>query len=178
MKRVLYLLLLVVVALAGGLVLRALVGPAAQPASAARAPFSVADEPATLERFAATIRIATLSHQDPAEDDPAPFQGRGDRPLDVQERIDRRLRVEVGDRFKDLFAAAHAGQPVVDERDAQTAVRGWRPEVRGPNPEVRGPRREVRREWGSDPGICVVVRTSNFGSRSSAETAHPVITSL
>jgi len=74
MKRAFYILLLVVVAVAGGLALRALAGPAAQPRRPARAPFAVADQPETLERFAAAIRITTLSHQDPAQDDPAPFQ--------------------------------------------------------------------------------------------------------
>jgi carboxypeptidase PM20D1 len=35
---------------------------------------ALADEPAMLERLAAAIRIQTLSHQDPAQDDPAVFQ--------------------------------------------------------------------------------------------------------
>ncbi len=48
---------------------------------------------------------------------------RGDRAREVEEGVDRRLREEAGDRLEHLLAAAHAGQPVVDQRDAAGLAR-------------------------------------------------------
>ena len=74
MKRILGFLGLAVLALAALLVGRA---ATLRPAGGDVAPaprIELADETAIVERFAAAVRIPTLSHQDPAEDDPAVFQ--------------------------------------------------------------------------------------------------------
>ena len=53
---------------------------------------------------------------------------RGDtEPGHVDQRVERRVRIELADRLEDLLAAAHAGQPVVDDGDAPGHARSaWR----------------------------------------------------
>jgi hypothetical protein len=47
------------------------------------------------------------------------FELRGHGPLEVEQREDRGLGIEAGEREQHLLAAAHARQPVVDEGDLQ-----------------------------------------------------------
>jgi hypothetical protein len=49
--------------------------------------------------------------------DRLPLDSWRDRAWDSQEGIDRRAGVEFADRFEDFLAAAHAGQPVVENGD-------------------------------------------------------------
>lgn len=73
MTRALAIAVLVLLVLAGGLVTRALlVRPAAERVEAVPR-IALGDESAIVERLAAAIRIPTVSHQDPAQDDPAVF---------------------------------------------------------------------------------------------------------
>jgi carboxypeptidase PM20D1 len=74
MKRLALLFVLGVLFLAAALVTRALLLRPVREAVAPAQRIALGDEDAMLERFAASIRIPTVSHQDPAEDDPAVFQ--------------------------------------------------------------------------------------------------------
>ena len=50
-----------------------------------------------------------------------PLQSRRHRPGDVQQCMQRRSGIQFRDRLEDFLAAAHAGQPVVDECDSSMA---------------------------------------------------------
>jgi carboxypeptidase PM20D1 len=73
MKRILTIVVLAFLALAAVLVGRAAVLRPPADAVAPAPPIALSDEAAIIERFAAALRIPTISHQDPAQDDPAVF---------------------------------------------------------------------------------------------------------
>lgn len=114
MKRILALLGLALAASLALLVGRALLlRPQAGGAAPAARP-ALADEPAVVERLAAAIRIPTLSHQDPAEDDPAAFQA-------FREHLER------------SYPALHAGlrRELVNERSLLYTWQGRDPSLSG-----------------------------------------------
>jgi carboxypeptidase PM20D1 len=74
MKRALGLFVAALLAFAAVLVGRAATLRSVQLDVPPAAPIELPDEAAIVERFAASIRIPTISHQDPAQDDPAVFQ--------------------------------------------------------------------------------------------------------
>jgi carboxypeptidase PM20D1 len=74
MKRALGLVVLAILAFAALLVARSALLRSAQIAVAPAPRLALDDEAAIVERFAASIRIPTLSHQDPADDDPEVFR--------------------------------------------------------------------------------------------------------
>jgi carboxypeptidase PM20D1 len=99
MKRVLSIAVLGLLALVALLTARALGTRRADDAVAPAPRIALADEPAIVERLAGAIRIATISHQDPADDDPAVFQAFRDHLERSYPALHAALRRElVGDR--------------------------------------------------------------------------------
>jgi carboxypeptidase PM20D1 len=74
MKRTILVLALGLVAAAGLLLARAAALRPTQPAVGPAPAVALEDPDAAIQRLAGAIRIATISHQDPADDDPAVFQ--------------------------------------------------------------------------------------------------------
>ena len=52
---------------------------------------------------------------------------RADRAAIVQQRKQRRLRKKLAKHFEHLLAAAHSGQPVVNEGDSRVTMRCYHP---------------------------------------------------
>src|SRR4030095_8532850 len=56
----------------------------------------------------------------PGATDPVLFDPLGHAALDVNQRIDRRVRIELADRFEHFLSATHPSEPVVDDGDAHS----------------------------------------------------------
>ena len=76
--------------------------------------------------IAAVLRDRGGQPLDERGHDTAPLDHRRDAPGDVEQREDRRVREELAEDLETPLAAAHARQPVVDERHARGGPRGGR----------------------------------------------------